>query len=379
MKIELTHIKVRDLVDEFSDSDENGVTGYHGLLDIRPQYQREYVYTPDKRDAVIDTLMKGFPLNIMYWVKRDDGTFELLDGQQRTISIARFINGQFSVDYQYFHTLPKDIQEEILNYDLTVYQCQGTDSEKLSWFKTINVAGTELTNQELLNAVYAGAWLTDAKRHFSKTGCVAANLSEKYVKGSPIRQELLEKALKWIADSQHIDYQEYMAKNQSSAHATELWRYFQAVINWVENTFPVYRKEMKGLEWGLLYNKYKDENLDPKQLESRIKSLMEDEEVTKRSGIYEYVLSNEERFLNLRAFTDKEIVFYLIGGSTKEMMQNDDISFISDLIAEDDLTQNRTKYKVIYLKDALDISGFENYMSSMGYAKTKDLALNVSF
>lgn len=306
MKIELTHIKVRDLVDEFSDSDENGVTGYHGLLDIRPQYQREYVYTPDKRDAVIDTLMKGFPLNIMYWVKRDDGTFELLDGQQRTISIARFINGQFSVDYQYFHTLPKDIQEEILNYDLTVYQCQGADSEKLSWFKTINVAGTELTNQELLNAVYAGAWLTDAKRHFSKTGCVAANLSEKYVKGSPIRQELLEKALKWIADSQHIDYQEYMAKNQSSSHATELWRYFQAVINWVENTFPVYRKEMKGLEWGLLYNKYKDDNLDPKQLESRIKSLMEDEEVTKRSGIYEYVLSNEERFLNLRAFADKE-------------------------------------------------------------------------
>lgn len=313
MKIELTKIKIRDLVAEYSDTQENGVTGYHGKLDIRPKYQREFVYKEAQRNAVIDTVRKGFPLNVMYWVKRENGTFEVLDGQQRTISICQFVKGEFSVEYQYFHNLPDDQKEQFLDYELTVYQCEGTDSEKLEWFKTINIAGEKLTDQELRNAVYAGSWLTDAKRYFSKSGCVATNLGDKYVKGSAIRQEFLEKVLEWIFPTEndkegnsHKNIESYMALHQHDEHATKLWHYFQSVINWTKNTFPNYRKEMKGLEWGLFYNQFKEADLNPTALESEIKILMEDDEVSKKSGIYAYILTRDKRHLNLRTFTDKD-------------------------------------------------------------------------
>ncbi|MDO4696746.1 MAG: DUF262 domain-containing protein [Neisseria sp.] len=313
MKIELTHIKIRDLAADYSDTAENGVTGFNGKLDIRPKYQREFIYKEAQRNAVIDTVMKGFPLNVMYWVKRDDGSFEVLDGQQRTISICQFVKGDFSVDYQYFHNLPEDRKERFLNYELTVYQCEGTDSEKLEWFKTINIAGEKLTEQELRNAVYAGSWLTDAKRYFSKSGCVAANLGDKYVKGSPIRQEFLQIVLEWIYPTEndksgkpHTSIESYMALHQHDEHATPLWTYFQSVINWTKNIFPKYRREMKGLDWGLFYNRFKDENLNPNTLEDEIKALMEDDEISKKSGIYAYVLTRDERHLNLRTFTEKD-------------------------------------------------------------------------
>ena len=199
MKIELQKIKIKDVFDGYKDSDEEGVSGFGGKLDIRPQYQRNFVYKDAQRNAVIDTIRKGFPLNVMYWNKKEDGTFEVLDGQQRTISFCQYMQGDFSINNKYFHSLTNDEREQIENYDLYIYICDGTDSERLEWFRTINIAGEKLTDQELRNATYTGTWLTDAKRHFSKSNCAAYGLADKYMNGSPIRQDYLESALKWIS------------------------------------------------------------------------------------------------------------------------------------------------------------------------------------
>ena len=306
MKIELQKIKIKDVFDGYKDSNEEGVVGYGGKLDIRPKFQREFVYKDAQRNAVIDTIRKEFPLNVMYWsvVKNDDGSlkgYEILDGQQRTISFCQYMQGDFSIDNKYFHSLTNDERAQIENYDLYIYICDGTDSEKLEWFKTIKIAGEKLTDQELRNAVYAGPWLTDAKRHFSKTGCAAYGLAEKYMNGSPIRQDYLQSALKWISDG---NIEEYMSKHQFNDNASELWQYFQTVIAWVQMLFPNYRKEMKGLEWGELYNKYHENSYDAQKMEERIVELMQDEDVTNKRGIYEYLLCGDERHLNIRAFTD---------------------------------------------------------------------------
>jgi uncharacterized protein with ParB-like and HNH nuclease domain len=179
LKIELHEILIKDLVKGYVDNDEEGVYGYDGKLNIRPKYQREFVYKGNQRDAVIDTVRKNFPLNVMYWVKNRD-SYEVLDGQQRTIAICRYVNTEYSIKDIYWHTLTNDQQEQILNYKLMVYFCEGTDSEKLDWFKIINIAGEKLTNQELRNAVYTGTWLTDAKRYFSKSGCAAYQIAKDY-------------------------------------------------------------------------------------------------------------------------------------------------------------------------------------------------------
>lgn len=302
MKIELKEISVKDVVENYKNDEEEGVVGYKGKLNIRPKYQREFVYKDKQRDAVIETIRKSFPLNVMYWVKNKDGTYEVMDGQQRTISFCEYIDGKFSLNFQYFHNLEKDEQEQILSYKLMVYFCEGTDKEKLDWFKIINIAGEKLTEQELRNAIYTGTWLTDAKRHFSKTGCPAYNLASDYMKGTPIRQDYLETAISWISNGQ---IEEYMAKNQNKPNANELWLYFQSVINWVKATFPNYRKEMKGIDYGSLYNEYKDKEFDSKKIEKEIKELMQDEDVTKKSGIYPYVITRNEKYLSIRSFTDK--------------------------------------------------------------------------
>ena len=202
MKIELLDLTVQELVEDYYDDDEGGVTGYGGKLDIRPPFQREFVYKDKERNAVIDSILKGFPLNVMYWADRENGEFEIIDGQQRTISIAQYVEGDFSFNDLYFHNLPSDKQELILDYKLMVYVCSGTGSEKLDWFKTINIAGKKLTNQELRNAVYAGTWLSDAKRYFSRNGCAAYQIGNAYVNGSPIRQEYLEIVIKWVSKTQ---------------------------------------------------------------------------------------------------------------------------------------------------------------------------------
>ena len=302
MKIELQKIKIKEVFDGYSDSAEEGVFGYGGRLDIRPKYQREFVYDDKKRNAVIDTIRKGYPLNVMYWAEKSDGTFEILDGQQRTISFCRYLEGDFSIDNKYFHSLTSDEREQIEEYELQIYICRdGTESEKLEWFKTINIAGEKLTDQELRNAVYAGPWTTDAKRHFSKTGCAAYGLAEKYMNGSPIRQDYLETAIKWISDG---EIEEYMSKHQHDDNCSELWQYFQTVISWVQMLFSNYRKEMKGLEWGEFYNKYHDNSYDAQKMEQEIVRLMQDEDVTAKKGIYQYLLCGDERYLSIRAFTD---------------------------------------------------------------------------
>lgn len=325
MKIELHKIKIADIVKGYVNSDEEGVIGYGGKLNIRPKYQREFVYKDKQRDAVIDTINKNFPLNVMYWCRNEDGTFEVLDGQQRTISICEYKKGSFSINNLYFHNLTDTDKNKILNYELMIYICEGNDKEKLDWFKIINIGGEKLTNQELLNAIYTGEWLSDAKRYFSKTNCVAYGLANKFLNGSPIRQEYLETAIRWISDDK---IENYMATHQNRPNANELWLYFQNVINWVNIIFPHYRKEMKGIEWGKYYNKYKEKAFDSKTLEIQIEKLMSDDDITKKSGIYEYLIDENEKHLSIRTFSDsmKRTVYERQKGICKKCQKHFDIS-----------------------------------------------------
>lgn len=303
MKIELNEISIREVAENYVDNAEDGVVGYNGKLNIRPKYQREFVYDEKQRNAVIATIRKGFPLNVMYWVKNEDGTYEVLDGQQRTISFCQYINGDFSIENRAFHNLTKTEQDLILDYKLMIYFCEGNDKEKLDWFKIINIAGEKLTDQELRNAVYTGPWLTNAKLHFSKTNCAAYLLAKDYVNGSPIRQEYLETALSWINNG---NVEEYMSIHQHDPNANELWTYFRNVIEWVKLTFTNYRKEMKGINWGVLYNQFKNNTYDTDNLEQQIQTLMIDDDVTNKKGIYFYVLTRDEKYLNIRAFTESQ-------------------------------------------------------------------------
>lgn len=307
MDIKLHEIPVREVVEGYKDSAENGVTGYSGRLNIRPAFQREFIYNGKQRDEVIHTVMHDFPLNVMYWVKSDDGNFEILDGQQRTISICQYVTGDFSIMVdgmpRKFDNLTQTEQKQILDYSLMIYICEGTDKEKLDWFKIINIAGEQLTAQELRNAIYTGEWLTEAKKYFSKTQCPAYQTASEHLNGSAIRQNYLETAIRWLAARDGNEIEDYMSVHQHDTNCNELWLYFQTVINWVKVVFPKYRKEMKGLDWGIFYNKYGAGKYDAKQLEARIVELMEDEDVSKQSGIYEFLLDGDERHLNIRTFT----------------------------------------------------------------------------
>lgn len=305
MEIKLHEIKIRDIVDGYVDNHEDGVVGYGGKLDIRPPYQREFIYNEKERNAVIDTINKGFPLNVMYWSKNGD-KYELLDGQQRTLSFCQYYNGDFSVDYKGFGNLQKDLQDKFLDYTLMIYICEGTPSEKLEWFKIINIAGEELSAQELRNSQYTGTWLHDAKRHFSKTGCPAYQIGEKYINAVLNRQGFLETALRWIANRDKIEIEEYMGKHQQDSDANELWMYYQSVIDWVNRLFPYYRREMKGVDWGILYNDYKNQSYNSEKMEDKIKELMMDDDVTKKSGIYYYLITGQEKYLSIRSFTDNQ-------------------------------------------------------------------------
>jgi HNH endonuclease/Protein of unknown function DUF262 len=301
MKIILKEITVRELSEGYSDNAEAGVTGYGGKLDIRPAFQREFIYKDKQRDAVICTLTKEFPLNVMYWSVQGDNNFELIDGQQRTISICQYVNGEFAYMFKYFHNLQNNEKEQILNYKLMIYLCEGTDSEKLEWFKTINIAGEKLTDQELRNAVYAGSWVSDAKRYFSKNGCAAHGIASDYLTGSAIRQDYLETAIKWISSG---NVEVHMANHQHDPNATALWIYFQSVITWVGATFTKKRKFMKGVDWGFLYNSYKDEKYDAKLIEEETAKLILDDDVTNKSGIYPYILTRNEKYIAIRSFSD---------------------------------------------------------------------------
>ena len=314
MTIKQIDVTVREIVDGYVDNEEQGVRGYGGRLDIRPPYQREFIYNDKEQQAVIHTVMHGYPLNVMYWVKRSEDAecpYEVMDGQQRTLSLCEYVAGKFSVNFKNFFNLTPDVQKQILDYRLTVYVCEGPASEKLEWFKTINIAGKPLNDQEIHNAIYAGPFVSDAKRHFSKNNCGAYRLGKDLVNGTPIRQDFLKKALEWVA--QHETRQGkpqtpvgYMAAHQHDPNANNLWTYFQSVLNWAITNFNPrkFRTIMKGLDWARLYDEFSSQTLDIAALEEEISRLMRDSEVQKKVGIIPYVLTRDEHSLDLRTFPD---------------------------------------------------------------------------
>ena len=314
MTIKQIEVTVGDIARGYINNEEQGVRGYSGQLDIRPPYQREFIYNENEQQAVISTVLKGYPLNVMYWVRRSEDAecpYEVMDGQQRTLSLCEYVDGKFAYDFKNFFNQPADIQKLILDYPLTIYLCEGEPSEKLEWFKTINIAGKPLNEQEINNAVYAGPFVTDAKRHFSKSNCGAYRLGKDLVNGTPIRQEFLKKALEWMAEHETREGKPqsvvgYMAEHQHDPNANNLWTYFQNVLNWTITNFDLkkFKKIMKGLNWALYYDKYHSTTLDTADLASRISKLILDSDVQKQMGIIPYVLTGDERHLDLRCFPD---------------------------------------------------------------------------
>lgn len=314
MTIEQIEVTVGEICKGYVNNDEQGVRGYDGLLDIRPPYQREFIYNDKEQQAVINTVLHGYPLNVMYWVKRSDDAecpYEVMDGQQRTLSLCEYVAGKFSFEFKNFFNQPADIQKRILDYELTVYVCEGEHSEKLEWFKTINIAGKQLTEQEILNAIYAGPFVSDAKRHFSKSNCGAYRLGKDLVTGVLNRQDYLKVALNWMAEHEQRQGKKqsrvgYMATHQHDPNANNLWTYFQNVLNWAITNFDMkkFKKIMKGLDWALYYDTFHDKTLNTVEMAKQISALMRDSEIEKKTGIIPYVLTGDERHLDLRAFPD---------------------------------------------------------------------------
>lgn len=315
MKIELKSVLIRDLISGYSNDPDIGVRAYGGRLNVRPPYQREFRYNEKQKQAVVNTIMKRFPLNIMYWSEDEDGNYEMIDGQQRTLSICEFYTHDFNIIDEdrgvlFFNTLTDEEKDDFLNYELTVYFCSGTDKEKLDWFRVINIAGEKLLDQELRNAVYVGPFVTDARRHFSKNGCPAYKIGNEYMTGKLEEQAYLETVLKWAARKEGFKgdraIDKYMASHQFEPNANKLWAYYTKIITWVCSTFPKYRKEMKGIDWGMMFDEFGENIYDVDELENQIHDLMEDDEIMKKSGIYRYVLSGDLRDLSFRAFDKKQ-------------------------------------------------------------------------
>lgn len=331
-----TKIRIADLVDRYSDDGEDGIIAYGGQLDVRPHYQRESVYNREKQDAVIDSISKGLPISIMYWAKRDDGGYEILDGQQRTIAICEYVIGKNSFNEQYFdRDDPNTRERDFLRYPLIVYICDGDFEEKMKWYETVNIAGVPLKPQEIRNAVYAGKWTSDARRWFSKRNCHAYRLSvvhkkgrrEEYLDGSCLRQDYLETAIQWAIGSKNAtDIREYMGKHamrvkkspNTKDPAKHLYEHFEKVLNWAKAVFPNYRKQMKGQNWGDFYRQFSTTitAADATRLDGKISVLMKDDEVQNKKGIYAYVLTGDEKHLNLRDFSEgvKSQVYETQGG-----------------------------------------------------------------
>lgn len=318
MKIDLKQITIRELTEGYNDMDDEGVVAYGGKLNVRPKYQRNFVYDDKKRNEVIRSIRRNFPINVMYWAVNPDGTYEMLDGQQRTISICEYVGKEFSINAMFFHSLTEEERNQILDYPLQVYFCEGTDKEKLEWFEIINIATEVLTPQELRNAVYTGEWLTDAKKKFSKRQCVASKMNEGLVSGDPNRQALLENVLLWCAERDGIKGKkndqicEYMSRHQFDKNANREWQYFQDIINWAHKIFgQKVTSIMKGQDWGILYNKYHDNFYDSDDVAKEMSRLLKDDDVTNNRGIIEYILDRDERHLSIRAFTQaqKELMY----------------------------------------------------------------------
>lgn len=329
MKTTLRHYTVRDLCEGFvyNELEGKGLFGLSGKLTIQPEYQRNYIYADGKKDvAVITSLLKGYPLGLIYFNKVGKDALEVLDGQQRITSFGRFVKGMFAIKdekgmEQYFSGLAADKQAKIMDSEILIYECEGTESEIKEWFQTINIAGVPLNSQELLNAVYSGPFVTLGKAEFSNSLNANRQKWEAYISGAVNRQEIWERALEWVSGGKS-EIGGYMSKHRYDTDITEVKTYFNTVINWVSTVFSAVEDEMRGLEWGRLYEKYHDTAYSPAEVAEAVNSLYGDLFVKNRKGIFEYVLggSVDTKLLEVRMFDEatKSAVYKRQTMSTKE-------------------------------------------------------------
>ncbi len=306
-----TEISVKDICEGFvyNELEGKGLFGLSGRLTIQPEYQRNYIYADGKRDvAVIESILKGYPLGLIYFVKVSDNKFEVLDGQQRITSFGRYVTSKFAVKdehgmEQYFHGIAADKQAKILETPLTIYECEGTETEIKQWFKTINIAGVPLNEQELANAIHSGKFVTLAKAEFSNSQNANTQKWSKYITGSANRQDFLERALEWVSKG---DIDKYMSWHRHDDNINELKTYFNTVIDWVSSVFIDVESEMRGLEWGRLYEQYHGQSYDPKKVSAEVHKLYADPYVKKRKGVFEYILGGltDTKLLEVRVFDE---------------------------------------------------------------------------
>lgn len=308
-----TNITVQEICDgfEYNELEGKGLFGLSGKLTIQPEYQRNYIYASDggKREmAVIESVLKGYPIGLIYFNKVSADNLEVLDGQQRITSLGRFITDKFAIKdengmEQYFGGMAKDKQTKILETKLLIYECEGTESQIKEWFKTINIAGVPLNNQELLNAVYSGPFVTKAKEEFSNSQNANIQKWSAYVSGSANRQEFLECALDWVSKGNIGDY---MSKHRKDKNIDELKKYFNTVIDWVSSVFTDVENEMRGLEWGRLYEEYHKKSYNPAKISAEVHKLYGDPYIKNRRGIFEYILGGEKdtKLLDVRVFDE---------------------------------------------------------------------------
>ncbi len=308
-----TDITIKDICAGFvyNKSEGKGLFGLSGKLTIQPEYQRHYIYAADngkKEQAVIQSILKGYPIGLIYFNKTENEKFEVLDGQQRITSIGRFVSDKFSIKddnnhEQYFSSMAKDKKIKILNTNLLIYECEGEETEIKEWFRTINIVGIPLNSQELLNAVYSGEFVTLSKEGFSNSQNSNIKVWESYIKGSVLRQDFMERALEWVS---HDNVEDYMSSHRSDENITELKNYFNSVIDWIGSVFNDVEKEMCGLEWGRLYEEYHQKPYNLKDVSEEVQKLYGDEFVKNKKGIFEYILggSKETKLLEIRFFED---------------------------------------------------------------------------
>ena len=306
-----TDLTVNDIVDGFvyNEYEGKGLFGWGGKLVIQPEYQRNYIYADGKKDAaVVDSLLKGYPLGLLYFVKVADDKYEVLDGQQRITSFGRYKTHKFAIKdnngvEQYFDGLAQDLQKKILNSQLTIYICEGEESEIKEWFRTINIAGVPLNNQELFNSIYSGPFVTSAREEFSNSRNANIQKWSAYIKGDVNRQDYLETALNWVSKG---DVEKYMSLHRYDNNIDELKTYFNSVIDWVSSVFIDVKNEMKGLEWGILYEQYHAKSYNPQQVHEKVEELYSDIHVLNKKGVFEYILGgcSETQLLDIRMFDD---------------------------------------------------------------------------
>ncbi|NJL96284.1 DUF262 domain-containing protein [Candidatus Gracilibacteria bacterium] len=350
-----TTTSIKDICDGFvyNELEGRGLFGLSGKLTIQPEYQRNFIYAEENKEIpVIESVLKGYPLGLIYFNQLDDDRFEVLDGQQRITSIGRFVSGKFAIKDEngmehYFSGLAEDKQTKILQTKLLIYECEGTESEIKEWFKTINIAGIPLNNQELLNAVYSGSFVTLAKETFSNNQNANIQKWESYIKGNARRQDFLERALEWVSKD---NIGEYMSLHRYDDNIKELKVYFDSVIDWVSSVFVDVVGEMKGLDWGRLYEQYHKRSYNPSDISAQFHSLYSNPYINDKKGIFEYILGGcaDSKLLNVRIFDDaikKTVYEEQTKKSKKEEISNCPLCAIGD-------NSNKTKIWLLSEMDA---------------------------